>query len=314
VTALHNHFFWDNPKVMFMHIGGTAGEEKLAAAVGRVFAKIKDTASGKGTIPRTHIDPARTTLDPQKIETLLGARGSLSAGVYRVVIGRTAKMHGHDMGAAMGVNTWAAFAGSDEKAVVDGDFAMLESELQGVLKALRSAGIYIVAIHHHMTHEEPRIVFLHYWGVGRTEDLARGLRLALNETRHDQRAVADKVVFVCEHGSVKSLMAEQWFSLLARERGIRLRAVSRGMTPDASVPPAVVGFLAREGFDVTGFKPAPLGKGDLSEAIRVVALGTDTSPVTATADVPAERWDDRLPGVGNTKRHPRRFEPGSKHC
>ena len=193
VTALHNHFFWDTPKVMFMHIGGTADEAKLAASVGRVFAKIKDTASGKGTIPRAEIDPAATTLDPQKIETLLGTKGSLNAGVYRVVVGRTAKMHGHDMGAAMGVNTWAAFAGSDEKAVVDGDFAMLESELQGVLKALRGAGIYVVAIHHHMTGEEPRIVFLHYWGVGRTEDLARGLRLALNETRHAHGVSLDTV-------------------------------------------------------------------------------------------------------------------------
>ena len=188
VTALHNHFFWDTPKVMFMHIGGAAEEAKLAASVGRVFARIKDTAGGKGTIPRAEIDPAATTLDPKKIEALLGEKGSLNAGVYRVVIGRTARMHGHEMGAAMGVNTWAAFAGSDEKAVVDGDFAMLESELQGVLKALRGAGILVVAIHHHMTGEEPRIVFLHYWGVGRTEDLARGLRLALNETRHAQRA------------------------------------------------------------------------------------------------------------------------------
>jgi hypothetical protein len=191
VTALHNHFFWDAPKVMFMHIGGMADEAKLATAVGRVYAKMADTAGGKGAIPRADIDPARTTLDPQKVEAILGAKGSLSAGVYRVVIGRMARMHGHEMGAAMGVNTWAAFAGTDERAVVDGDFAMFEAELQGVLKALRRAGIYVVAIHHHMTGEEPRIVFLHYWGVGRTEDLARGLRQALDETKYNPRASAE---------------------------------------------------------------------------------------------------------------------------
>jgi hypothetical protein len=185
VTALHNHFFWDAPKVMFMHIGGTGEEGALAAAVGKAFAKMGETAGGKGEVPRAEIDPARTTLDPAKIEALLGAKGSLAAGVYKVVIGRTARMHGHDMAAAMGVNTWAAFAGSDEKAVVDGDFAMLESELQGVLKQLRRAGISVVAIHHHMTHEEPRILFLHYWGVGPTEALAKGLRSALEQTRHD---------------------------------------------------------------------------------------------------------------------------------
>jgi protein-tyrosine-phosphatase len=301
VTALHNHFFWDTPKVMFMHIGGAADEAKLAAAVGRVFAKIADTAGGKGAIPPADIDPARTTLEPGKIEALLGAKGTLSAGVYKVVIGRTARMHGHEMGAAMGVNTWAAFAGTDERAVVDGDFAMLESELQGVLKALRSAGIDIVAIHHHMTGEEPRIVFLHYWGLGSTERLARGLRLALDQTKHDQRASADTVVFVCEHGSVKSLMAQEWFNRLARERGVSLRAVSRGVTPDASVPAVVADYLAREGFDVSAFKPTALANRDLSGAVRVVALGADTSSVTAAADVPVEGWDDIPPAKGEYK-------------
>lgn len=185
VTALHNHFFWDTPKVMFMHIGGVGDEAALAGAVGRVFAKISETAGGKGETPRAEIDPARTTLDPGKIEAVLGRKGSLGGGVYKLVIGRPARMHGHEMAGAMGVNTWAAFAGSDDRAVVDGDFATLESELQGVLKALRRAGIQIVAIHHHMTGEEPRILFLHYWGVGRTEDLAKGLRAALDQTRPD---------------------------------------------------------------------------------------------------------------------------------
>jgi hypothetical protein len=89
-------------------------------------------------------------------------------------------MAGHDAGKAMGVNTWAAFAGSDKKAVVDGDFAMLESELQGVLKALRSSGIFITAIHHHMVNETPKIVFLHYWGVGTVSDLAKAIKTALD--------------------------------------------------------------------------------------------------------------------------------------
>lgn len=185
VTALHNHFFWDSPKVMFMHIGGSGAEEMLATAVGRVFAAMAETAGGKGQVPRAEIDPGKTTLDPTKIEAILGAKGALTSGVYRVVIGRTARMHGHDVGGAMGVNTWAAFAGSDVQAVVDGDFAMRESELQDVLKALRRAGILVVAIHHHMTHEEPRILFLHYWGIGPIEDLARGLRAALDKTKHN---------------------------------------------------------------------------------------------------------------------------------
>lgn len=184
VTALHNHFFWDTPKVMFMHIGGMGDAEKLAAAVGKIFAKIKDTSGGKGDVPTADIDPAKTSLAPEKIETILGTKGDLKDGVYKVVIGRTAKMHGAEIGNTMGVNTWAAFAGSDDKAVVDGDFAMLEGELQGTLKALRAAGINVVAIHQHMTGDSPRIMFLHYWGVGPTTALAKGLKAALDVQRH----------------------------------------------------------------------------------------------------------------------------------
>jgi hypothetical protein len=166
VTALHNHFFWESPRVMFMHIGGTGDVKVLASAVGKVFAKVKETAGGQGETPSAVIDPTQSSLDPSKIEAVLGVKGTLAQGVYKVTIGRTTRMQGAEAGTAMGVNTWAAFAGSDDRAVVDGDFAMLEGELQPVLKALRGASIDIVAIHQHMTGEQPRILFLHYWGVG----------------------------------------------------------------------------------------------------------------------------------------------------
>jgi len=180
VTALHNHFFWESPKVMFMHIGGMGDEEKLASAVGKVFAKIKETSGGMGETPKAEIDPAKTSLDPKNIDTIIGAKGQLANGVYKVTIGRTTKMGGVTVGNAMGINTWAAFAGSDQQASVDGDFVMLESELQGVLKALRGAGINVVAIHNHVENESPRIVFLHYWGVGAPSDLAKGVKAALD--------------------------------------------------------------------------------------------------------------------------------------
>jgi hypothetical protein len=179
VTALHNHFFWDSPKVMFMHIGGMGSTEALAGAVGKVFAAIKETSGGKGSIPHAELEPAKTSLDPKAIEEVLGVKGQMANGVYKVTIGRTTKMHDHEVGNTMGVNTWAAFVGSDDMAAVDGDFAMLESELQPVLKALRGAGINIVAIHHHMAMESPRVLFLHYWGVGPTRALATGLNAAL---------------------------------------------------------------------------------------------------------------------------------------
>lgn len=183
VTALHNHFFWDSPKVMFMHIGGKGDEERLTAAVGKVFAKVKETSGGRGEVPFAAIEPAQTSLDPKKIEAIIGAQGEMAGGVFKITLGRTTTMEGHTLGSTMGVNTWAAFAGSDEQAVVDGDFAMVEDELQPVLKALRRAGIRIVAIHSHMTMESPRMVFLHYWGVGPTVDLARALQSALETQR-----------------------------------------------------------------------------------------------------------------------------------
>jgi hypothetical protein len=182
VTALHNHFMWDTPKVMFMHIGGMGPEQTLAKSVGLVFGKIKSTASSTGH--RTvEIDPVHSSLDPTSLDAILGHKGDYKDGVYKVVVGRTTMMHDVAVGSQMGVNTWGAFAGSAQEAVVDGDVAMREAEVQNVLKLLRKAGINIVAIHQHMIGEEPRIIFLHYWGVGRADDLAKGLRMALDATR-----------------------------------------------------------------------------------------------------------------------------------
>jgi hypothetical protein len=182
VTALHNHFLFESPRVMFMHILGMGEERSLATAVGKVFKAIKETRTTPEAASSTSIDPVQSSLDPNRVAAVLGHEGQLKDGIYKVTIGRSTRAHGSDVGSTMGVNTWAAFAGSDEQAVVDGDFAMLESELQPVLKALRKSDINIVAIHQHMTGEQPRIMFLHYWGIGKAEDLARGLRLALDRT------------------------------------------------------------------------------------------------------------------------------------
>ncbi len=182
VTALHNHFVWDSPRIMFMHIGGMGPEQDLAAAVGRVFAAIKET-SGRTGIPNAQIAPAHSSLDPAKLDAALGLKGQYRDGVYKFVVGRTTRMHDVEIGNQMGVNTWGTFAGSEAKAVVDGDFAMRESELQPVLRALRKAGINVVAIHQHMVGEEPRIMFLHYWGVAPANDLSKGLRSALDVSR-----------------------------------------------------------------------------------------------------------------------------------
>jgi hypothetical protein len=183
VTALHNHFFFDNPKIMFMHIGGAGDLDQLAGAVRKTVDKVREIRAASpapvSSIPGTRI-AEKSSVTPGPIEAILGIKGQAQAGMYKVSIGREAKAHGQSVGNQMGVNTWAAFAGSDDNAVVDGDFAMLASEMQDVLKALRGAGINIVAIHNHMTHEEPTYYFLHYWGKGRAADLAKAIKSALD--------------------------------------------------------------------------------------------------------------------------------------
>jgi hypothetical protein len=183
VTALHNHFFYDEPKVYFMHISSEGNPEFMAHAVRMILDKIKEIRKQNPeplkTSGLTH-PPEKSSITPKTIEDILGAKGQAKDGMFKAVIGRKTTMPCNcAAGKDMGVNTWAAFAGSDDNAIVDGDFAVLESELQPTLKILRKANINIVAIHHHMEGETPRILFLHYWGVGSTVDLAKALKSAL---------------------------------------------------------------------------------------------------------------------------------------
>jgi len=182
VTALHNHFLHDQPKVYFMHIGGEGTAETLATGVRRALDQIK-TVRAAAPAPAKSFGggiPSPSAITGKLIDAALGTQGQAKDGMFKIVIGRTATMAcGCTVGKDMGVNTWAAFAGNDADAVVDGDFAVLEDELQPVLKSLRAAGINIVAIHHHMTHETPRTLFLHYWGRGPAADLTAALKRTL---------------------------------------------------------------------------------------------------------------------------------------
>ncbi len=189
VTALHNHFFFDEPKVYFMHIGGAGSVDKLATGVRAIFDKMKEIRAANSQpatmFPGERI-PEKSSISAEPLQAILGSKGQINNGMLKVVLGRTTKMNGTTVGNEMGVNTWAAFAGSDDNAVVDGDFAMLENELQTVLKSMRKGGINIVAIHHHMSDEKPKFLFLHYWGRGKAEDLARTLRATLDEQSKSQ--------------------------------------------------------------------------------------------------------------------------------
>src|SRR5213592_1779810 len=169
VTALHNHFFFDKPKVFFMHIEGEGSVDQLANAVRKVYDAVKKVRS-ENSQPKDSFGgsalPDKNSISAEPLNKIFSAQGEAKDGMVKFTFGRPATMHGVKIDNTMGVNTWAAFAGADDNAVVDGDFAVTEDELQAVLKSLVKQKIYIVAIHQHMTHEQPRMMFLHYLGRG----------------------------------------------------------------------------------------------------------------------------------------------------
>jgi hypothetical protein len=193
VTALHNHFFFDKPHVYFMHIGGEGSVEQLGKGV-KAMLDAQHAIRGAKSAPVAAsfggaLPTGASKIDGAKLDAVFGVKGASKDGMYKATMGRKAQAAcGCTVGKAMGVNTWAAFGGTDEAAVVDGDFAVAESELQPVLKTLRSGGIHVVAIHSHMTGESPRILFLHYWGQGKSADLAAIVKRALDLTAWDGRA------------------------------------------------------------------------------------------------------------------------------
>jgi len=180
VTALHNHFFWDDPLVFYMHVHGMGKAADLAGRVKPAFDLI-------GHVQPPTVAPLSSggaAIDTAKIAQIVGHTGEQSGTVYKITVGRddlAMKDHGAKINARMGLNTWAAFYGTQQDAVVAGDIAMLESELTPVLKSLRKNGIDVVAIHHHMTEEKPLVIFLHYWGRGPADKLANSFTAALDE-------------------------------------------------------------------------------------------------------------------------------------
>ena len=182
VTALHNHFFFDEPKVYFMHVGGSGDPEKLAKGVKAVWDAIKAVRKER-PMPASRFSgdvPKVGTIDTEAIEKILGHKGEAQVGVVKVTIGREGTMHGVKVGGSMGLTTWAAFSGSDDLAAVDGDFIMTAKEVQPILRALRKANIHVVAIHNHMMGEQPAFYFTHFWGKGKAADLATGLKSVLD--------------------------------------------------------------------------------------------------------------------------------------
>jgi protein-tyrosine-phosphatase len=318
VTALHNHFFWEQPRIFYMHVHGrgTASElaNKLRPAIGLIDGAARRLSSATAPPPVPASTGASAALDSAALAKIVGHQGEQNGPVYKITIGRpdlTVREHGATINARMGLNTWAAFAGSNADAMVAGDVAMLEHEVTPVLKVLRANGINVVAIHHHMTEVQPIVVFLHYYGTGPADQLARGVRAAvdlLGKTKAPAthashsgaasdvppREAAKQVLFLCPHGAAKSVLASAYFQRLAKERGLNVRVDSAGTDPDPEVGKAVAAHLTKTGYALPIDKPRRATASDVEQADVVISLGCDL------AGLPQPRgkllkWDD-VPG------------------
>ena len=189
ISAIHNHFVRNRPNIMYMHIGGSGSVEIMAQKAKAILDKVKEVRGGDPAKGTASSDAVTNTIDIKGLDAIIGYKGEMNKGVYKYTIGRPdVKLteHGAPVSTFLGFNTWAAFQGTPDHAAVAGDFTMLEDEVAPVIKALVENGIEVVAVHNHMTHEQPRIFFLHYWGVGNAEQLAKGLRAALDQTGKKQ--------------------------------------------------------------------------------------------------------------------------------
>lgn len=183
VTALHNHFFWEQPRIFYMHVHGTGTAADLTRRVKPAIDLIDQSAKRASAPPAAAPAASAATLNSAALAKIIGHEGEQSGPVYKITIGRpdiNVREHGAAINARMGLNTWAAFAGTDADAMVAGDVAMLEHEVTPVLKALRGNGLDAVAIHHHMTDVQPVVIFLHYYGTGPAAKLAQGVRSAVD--------------------------------------------------------------------------------------------------------------------------------------
>jgi hypothetical protein len=185
VTAIHNHFFYESPRIFYMHLHGMGDPVDLARKYG---SAIKNTtlhpSNQPSSLKLTSALGAKGAFDLAALDRTIGYTGKANGPVYKYVVGRDdlrVIAMGAEVTTAIGLNTWAAFAGDSNAAHIAGDVAMLETEVNPVIRALRKHDLEVVAVHQHMLEEQPRIIFLHYYGRGPALTLAEGFRAALDQ-------------------------------------------------------------------------------------------------------------------------------------
>ncbi len=181
-TALHNHFFWEQPRIFYMHVHGHGTPADLAKRVKPAIDLMMRGVTPPPAPAPTPAPPAAPAIDGAALAKIIGTVGEQNGAVYKITIGRAdlnVKEMGAIVNARMGLNTWAAFTGTSDDAIVAGDVAMLGPEVTPVLTAMRKAGLNVVSLHHHMIGTQPEIYFMHYFGQGPAATLAAGVKSAI---------------------------------------------------------------------------------------------------------------------------------------
>lgn len=179
ITALHNHLLGESPRVMYMHIHGMGKAADLAKAIHAAVAKTKTPE------PKPPAQPGDLGIDTKQIDQILGHAGKNNGGIYQVAVPRAEHVTEggmvipNSMGVATALNFQPMGGG---KAAITGDFVLLGKEVNPVIKALRENGIAVTALHSHMLQEQPRLFFMHFWANDDALKLAKGLRVALDQT------------------------------------------------------------------------------------------------------------------------------------
>lgn len=183
IGAIHNHFFYEQPRIFYMHLHGMGTVADLAKSYAAAIKATKLFPANQPSVTAP-TKTAKDIFDLPTLDKIVGKTGAVNGATYKYTVGRadqTITAMGAEMTASIGLNSWATFAGTPDAAHIAGDMAMLEPEVNSVIKALRENNLEVVAVHNHMLGENPRIIFLHYYGRGEAAKLAAGFRAALNE-------------------------------------------------------------------------------------------------------------------------------------
>jgi hypothetical protein len=184
VGAIHNHFFYEEPRIFYMHVHGMGTPEELAKRYAKAIAETKINPKNQPPAGATPAKTGKDIFDVAQLNGIVKAEATVNGPTIKYTLGRkdlTITAMGAEMTPSIGLNTWAAFTGSMESAWIAGDIAMLEHEVNHVIKALRKNNLEVVAVHHHMLGDNPHIIFLHYLGSGPATKLAKGFKEALDE-------------------------------------------------------------------------------------------------------------------------------------